>query len=91
MIPMRTTKLDRYDFDLVYDDNGLVTQVIIFVDNVLDQRIANIASSLTDTDGNIYVSGYRLLLQSGFVNKDEYNQYKYILNVIDITSKEETK
>ena len=54
--PMRTVKLDKYDYELVWSMDSIV-QVQIEVSSNSDWTIADIASQLTSTDGNIYVAG----------------------------------
>lgn len=84
--PMRTVKLDKYDYELVWSMDSIV-QVQIEVSSNSDWTIADIASQLTSTDGNIYVDGHRLVMVNNFTSKDSFGQWWYILDVQDITPK----
>ena len=60
--PVRFTKLDMYDYELVTDTDGLVTNVIVYTDTSNDIIIADISSEITASEGYIYVEGYYMQL-----------------------------
>ena len=60
--PVRFTKLDMYDYELVTDTDGLVTNVIVYTDTSNDIVIADISSEITASEGHIYVEGHYMQL-----------------------------
>ena len=60
--PVRLTKLDMYDYELVTDTDGLVTNVIVYTDTSNDIVIADISSEITASEGHIYVEGHYMQL-----------------------------
>lgn len=60
--PVRFTKLDMYDYELVTDSDGLVTNVIVYTDTSNDIVIADISSEITASEGYIYVEGHYMQL-----------------------------
>ena len=60
--PVRFTKLDMYDYELVTDTDGLVTNVIVYTDTSNDIIIADISSEITASEGHIYVEGHYMQL-----------------------------
>ena len=60
--PVRFTKLDMYDYELVTDADRSVTNVIVYTDTSNDIIIADIASEITASEGYIYVEGHYMQL-----------------------------
>ena len=60
--PVRFTKLDMYDYELVTDSDGLVTNVIVYTDTSNDIVIADISSEITASEGYIYVEEHYMQL-----------------------------
>lgn len=61
--PVSYAKLDIYDYDFRYN-NGKIDLVLINVGSNHDVDIADIASEITSSDGNIYVEGNYLKFKS---------------------------
>lgn len=76
-------KLDMYDYQLVLADNE-VTQVFLDMDSIHDIDIADIASEITASDGNIYVEGHYLEFIQMEVGKKSDNTACMILHVNEV-------
>lgn len=55
--PVSYAKLDSYDYAFIYADNE-IKQIVVYVGSKHDIDIADIASDITASDGNIYVEGH---------------------------------
>lgn len=69
--PVSYAKLDNYDYAFIYADNK-IKQIVVYVGSNHDIDIADIASDITASDGNIYVEGhyFRLIEMLPPVNKE---------------------
>lgn len=77
-------KLDGYDYELHYDEEGRLDEIRVRVDSNKDVIIADISTEINANDGRIYIEGYYTFLVKMAVLKDMLDEYWVIIEVSEL-------
>lgn len=77
-------KLDGYDYELHYNEEGRLDEIRVRVDSNKDVIIADISTEINANDGKIYIEGYYTVLVKMAVLKDMLDEYWVIIEVSEL-------
>lgn len=77
-------KLDGYDYELHYDEEGRLDEIRVRVESNKDVIIADISTEINANDGKIYIEGYYTVLVKMAVLKDMLDEYWVIIEVSEL-------
>lgn len=76
-------KLDGYNYELNYDENGDLDEIRIQVEGNTDVVIADISTEINANDGKIYIEGYYTRLDKMTMVKDLKDNHWVIIEVME--------
>lgn len=73
------TKIDEFDYRLIFNKEGRVIKVLIKIDSINDITVSDIASELVSNDMNLYVEEHYLVASTVRTSKQGEQAYLIIL------------